>query len=395
MGQSYADYGAAKASYQRRFNNEYQMDPALARVRLGKVGYTSMMTERTPRGTAAVLGAISPFGGGISFKQRQELARQAQMQYGSLNTAYAADSGTARSKRFALAELRHQEQAAPGSVTADTMALAESEAKSSRALFRQTAKKRAAARTRMIETDKYAEPTKIDMARSFGSIILSTTAYGVAMSAVALIIEKAGLPALKALGDQLLGWQATASKTTTALAEQTTAANGNVKAVLAQTAAQAGMSKSMMAYVEKEAGATIIAKAAATAAGMTGGMFRTAMGSGAPKGLYGGYGGILDTGILGSEMGGGKGFTETYAAMLNGNGSILGDQAPSDTISAVSGYFSNARQRKFMDLQSRQAGHKTFGDIAGETILGGLAGGPAGAMSSMIGGFTYQGQPSG
>lgn len=314
MGQSYADYGAAKASYERRFTNDYSMDPALARVRLGKVAYQSMMTERTPRGSAAVQGALG-IGGGITFKERQELARQAQMQYSALNSAYATDRTSSKAKSYTLRELRRQEAESPGSVSPETTALAESERRSATTLARETDVKRNAARKRMIEVDKFAAPSKIDVARNFAAIVGSTTAYGVAMSVVSDIIQKGAIPAMEAFADSILGWKATATQVTSGMAQQMTAANGNFKAVMAQTGATAGLSKELMKLVSGTVEGSVTAKAGQAALATTGGLVRTAAnmgaGSSAPEGLYGGYGGLLGSAFFATEMGGGKGAFET------------------------------------------------------------------------------------
>jgi hypothetical protein len=320
-GKAAVNFGRVQAAHEARMRNEYEMDPALARVRLGRVGFQSMMTERTPRGTAAVLGAISPFGGGISFKERQELSRQSQMKYGRISTETEA-----RLERFQAADATLKRARLNGATDED-MASFQKRRTEAFTELKDIVGKRKKARDTMLENEKFAAPKPLDIARSFGSIIASTTAYGVAMSAVAMLIQKAALPALEAMGDSLMSWQVTATRVTSGLAEQTTAAHGNVEAVMAQTAATAGLSKEMMNFISSAVVSSVVAKSAQAAVATEGGLVRAAsynmQGSGAPQGLYGGYGGILGSAVLASEMGGNKGFAETVGATFEELGKSL------------------------------------------------------------------------
>ncbi|HUW15336.1 MAG TPA: hypothetical protein VM537_36835, partial [Anaerolineae bacterium] len=314
--------GREWAIHDARMRNEYEMDPVLSRVRLGRVGYQAMMTERTPRGSAAVQGALG-LGGGITFKERQELARQAQMKYSRTTTEFER-----RRSEFEAADTTLEEAKTNKSTPAE-VAEFQRQRDVKRAELADITTKQTSARRFMLETEEAAAPSKVDVARNFASIIAATSAYGKAMMVASEIIEKAAIPAVKALGDSLLGWRPTATLITSAMAQQVTAANGNFQAVMAQTGATAGLSKELMKLVSGTVEGSVTAKAGQAALATTGGLVRTAAnmgtGSAAPEGLFGGYGGVLGSAFFATEMGGGKGTFETVGDTFDELGKQVDD----------------------------------------------------------------------
>jgi len=279
-----------------------------------------MQGGRTPRGMAAVIGA-QYFGG--RDKSLEQIAAQRRA-IGGLKKAETGvySSGTTEEEfgqyKNALDDLTlaRKDERGQAQLTVDTL----EEGNDSLKTWKEANKE-------YIKTIDAGSPGLLATARNFGGIMLGVQGYSMAMQGVSFAMSAAG-PAIASVADQLMGWQAASSKLTTTMADGIRQAHGNVAAVLAQTAANAGLSKSAMDYVGEATISIATAKAGAKAMAETGDLFRGAMGAeNAPQGLYGGYGGILNSGLFAQQMGGGTGFTESVAGMFSkgsGGGDIPG-----------------------------------------------------------------------
>jgi len=232
-----------------------------------------------------------------------------------------------------------------------------------------------------------AGPGMGSTARNLASIILSVQAYSTAMQGVGFVMA-AATPAVGSLIDQMMGWRASATAATTALAAQTTESKGNITAVLAQAAATAGLTKAGMQFVTEAVSQTVMAKAGQAAQAATGGLVRAAGGTptGIPEGLYGGYGGVGGSALFGSDMGGGKGYMETIAAEF---GTLSGGPNPAaqagEAGSLGVGYATSQREREYIDYRAKKAGMATPGTVGWDVVGGAAAGAMGGAaIGSMI-----------
>lgn len=139
-----------------------------------------------------------------------------------------------------------------------------------------------------------------------------------AIVGVAQAVIGAVTPTLQPIIDQMTGFSGAANAVTTQLAQQTTAAGGNLQAVIASTAGGAGIGNAGAAFLQQQLGPATMAQAAAQQAVKQQQLFLGAAGAGgAPTGLYGGYGGLFGGPAFASELGGGPGLTETYAGTLS------------------------------------------------------------------------------
>ena len=286
-----------------------EMQERLAQLRIRTAGAAAYETARTPRGVAAVLGQLG-LGGGQQYKVNQALLQNARIAANVTGAQVLGLEKEVGARKQSLAFLKDA-----GATEEDTAPIVQELAQQESSL----ADARKHHKVNLGELDKAEKavlPTASNVIKSFGAIILSTSLYGAAFSAASMLIDKAAIPAMGRWVDQMTGWQATSTKVTSALGEQVYASHGNIAAVMAQTAANAGLSKSMMDYVGNAVEASAFAKAGAKAQGEASDLFRTAIRGGPPEGLYSGYGGILGTPLLGTEMGGGRGLTETISQDL-------------------------------------------------------------------------------
>ncbi|MEY2669083.1 MAG: hypothetical protein RJA59_1721 [Pseudomonadota bacterium] len=153
--------------------------------------------------------------------------------------------------------------------------------------------------------------------KNFVGILAGVQIYSMAMQGLGMVMTAVS-PAIGDVVDQMLGWQATSSKLSSTMAKGIRESHGNVEAVVAQTAANAGLSKSAMEYVSDAVESIAIMRAGAQAQAETGGLFRGAFGApNTTTGLYGGYGGVLDSGLFAQQMGGGTGYTEAIEGFFS------------------------------------------------------------------------------
>jgi hypothetical protein len=150
-----------------------------------------------------------------------------------------------------------------------------------------------------------------NIVRNLSAIAIGSFAFSAALKAVDVAVS-ALAPSVGAFIDQQVGFVATSTRVTSALAAQTLAAHGNVEATLAQSEAQAGLSKQASEFINTQIKLTTQVKAGALAQQLASDLFRAGYGAqqGAPQGLYGGFGGIGGSGLFAQQFGGGKGFTE-------------------------------------------------------------------------------------
>lgn len=157
-------------------------------------------------------------------------------------------------------------------------------------------------------------------ATNISGVIGATLLYGTAFGAIQTVIS--GItPALASAIDMQTGFLSTATRVTTALGAQTVAQHGNAEAVLYTASATAGLNKEAADYIQTQLQATAQTKAGATAQQAASDLFRAAAGAragAAPEGLFGGYGGLFGSSLLASQIGGGKGFSETTQGDLSG-----------------------------------------------------------------------------
>ncbi len=144
--------------------------------------------------------------------------------------------------------------------------------------------------------------------RNLAGAALGGAAFGLGMEAVNKALEVAG-PALERVADAQMGFMATSTRVTGSLAQQTIALHGNVDAAIAASEAQANLSTATAGTLSTMLRLPTQIKAGAQAQTSTSDLIRAAAGS-SPEGLYGGYGGIGGSAILGQQLGGGKGYVE-------------------------------------------------------------------------------------
>lgn len=180
--------------------------------------------------------------------------------------------------------------------------------------------------------DKFAK-NPINLARNLLAVTAAGFAFGAGLKVVDVALS-AVAPAIGAAIDQASGFGATSNKVTQALAQQTTAAHGNVAAVLAQADAQASLSSSAADALDSQLKLTTQIKSGAGAASQTGGLFRAAIGANqqTPQGLLGGYGGIGGGSLLAQQLGGGTGLAETIQSSFADITSSISDLSSSRVI---------------------------------------------------------------
>lgn len=303
----------AAASERVRGGGTTDVEERMQQLRVSTAGAASFETARTPRGAAAVLGQLLG-GGGLEFKRRQAELQAATTQWRARANEVVRLETDVVARQKSINFLR---EAGEDTSALDTELI---DKQKDLAAAQDNHKK---SLDKLEKAEKAVLPTTSSVVRSFGAIILATSAYGAAFSVANMVIQNGLIPTIGSLIDQLLGWQATATKTTTAMGDAAHQARGNYAAVLAQASANAGLSRGMMDFVSAAVEATVTAKAGARAQQETSNLYRTAMAGGPPEGLYGGYGGVLGSGLLAEQMGGGKGFTEIIAGdLLKGAGGL-------------------------------------------------------------------------
>lgn len=297
-------FGYVKAGHERaRAGGPKSAEEVLGDVRLGTAGSAAWMSARTPRGVAAVYGEM--FGGGAEFKRKQATLQQETLVYRRLGNVYDSANTKVEAYTASIEEAKRVGTDYSGLQTQlndhlETRRIAEKN------LTEQSEK--------LVAAEEAVMPTTGGIIKSFGSIILATSAYGAAFSMANMVLEKALLPAMGKLGDQFLGFAPTMTRFTSALADSTREMGGNYKAALAAKGMTAGLSSETYAWAESAMGATTIAKAGAKSYADFSEIIRASIGAlnqqGMPQGLGGGYGGILGSPLFAEQMGGGKGLQE-------------------------------------------------------------------------------------
>jgi len=227
-----------------------------------------------------------------------------------------------------------------------------------------------------------AADTRLRKLEGFGSIArnLTAVAAGSAVFSAALravdVVVSAIVPSLAAFVDEQTGFAATSTRVTSALAQQTAAMHGNVDATLAQAEAQAGVSAEAATYLNTQLRLTTQVKAGALAQQQASDLFRAAAGAGGPQGLFGGFGGIAGTSLLGTQLGGGKGFTETvFGDLLNVNRPKEGGTDLGALLGQGLSYLGSEEFRTGIDALGKAQGQKTPLEEVfpfSSTVLGGL-----------------------
>ncbi len=177
-----------------------------------------------------------------------------------------------------------------------------------------------------------------------GQFLLATSAAGIAYGVVSQALQTGAEQIAKAVApvvDQLSGFGATETRTTAGLAQQLPAA-GTLQTLFGQTGLASGLSGQATQFLQGTLGPSIFAKAGGNAAAQQSELFRAALGTGAPSGLLGGFGGLGGTAFLADVFGGGKGFAEQVA----------GDVAVSKGQSGSAGPFGDALNQLSMGLQT-------------------------------------------
>ena len=144
--------------------------------------------------------------------------------------------------------------------------------------------------------------------------LLAVTAAGVAFNTGMQLaqaafdnIAAAAAPAI----DALTGYGATTTRVTKELADALPSA-GTIQTLFAQRGVSAGLTGGNVNFLQQALGGSVFAKAGSTVAAQQGDLFRAALGN-APSGLFGGFGGLFGTGLLGEQLGGGQGLFENLA----------------------------------------------------------------------------------
>jgi hypothetical protein len=242
-----------------------------------------------------------------------------------------------------------------------------------------------------LEAAKAAEqatPGLKDMARAGISTFTGFTLYGVAQQAVTLAMS-AIVPAAESVADTMLGFKAANTRVTKMIGSQIVAAGGNMLKAFGEVAQAAGLGAESMTYLKDSLGSSSMAKAGQQVEAQGADLWRGSMmvGGKAPTGLYGGYGGINNSGAFAQMMGGSAGFAETvggnFAAgntAFNINKSKLSSQVPS-AADAVGGYPTGANPIDWsVDFVKKVWSAGPFGDsnwLYGQAVpaIGGANGG--------------------
>ena len=229
-----------------------------------------------------------------------------------------------------------------------------------------------------------------NIARNLAAVAAGSFAFSAALKAVDVVVS-AVTPAIGSFIDEQVGFTATSTRVTTALAQQTLALHGNVDAALAATEAQAGLSKGAADTLNAQLRLTTQVKAGALAQQQASDLFRAARGAqGAPEGLYGGYGGIGGTGLLAGQLGGGKGFTEQLLGDISAFRKPAG-QGPDLLGNLTQGlsYLTSPDIRNVVNEQAQNQGNPVFDVIGAAGRLNPVTGPPQFALD-VLGGIGDQ-----
>ena len=283
----------------------------------GRAGLGKEMPSRTVQGAVAAVSSFL-FGGVQQLSQAQVRRSQAEQVYQKsfrqTDAQVKASAGVMGEYREKLRDtnLSQEERVSIEQDRADYLAKTKPALRASVALEKERGEA-------LRKADLAARPTNSGILKNIGVIIGATTAYGMAMQAANTMIQPAvdgSVKATQAFADQLMGFGSTATRVTKGLGDSLNQNGGNLEKTFGDMGLQSRMSASFATFLEKTLGGAAVAKAASANQGQQSDMFRAALGAGnnnAPTGLYGGYGGVLGTSFLGSEMGGGKGFMEQIA----------------------------------------------------------------------------------
>ena len=371
-------FAAAQLKHLRARERDLSPDPLMSGARMALAGTQGYMTERNPKGMAAVLGGLG-LGGGQEFRRRQAAYTEARMTFGKADREV-------ESWQFHVDKL--QLTLKRGNLTTEQATQVQQDLGESQITLSEVEKKRTAAAEHLLKTEKAAEPTQLGIAKNFLAIIGTTTLYGAAMQAANLVMQ-AALPAMGSWIDQVQGFGSTTTRVTTQLGQGLTEASGNLQATFGKAAQAGGIGAQVTAYLERVLGPSATAKAAGTAEGNASDLFRAAAGVGnAPSGLYGGYGGILGTPFLAGILGGGKGFTEQVA----GNLSALSQNITSYPMSTPGQLPSAADQAKVADITQRTTGSapNPYGLVQGATFDSTKEGAGVSGVAGTPGGLTLE-----
>lgn len=282
-------------------------------------------TTRTPRGQVAVL-ASTFFGGGRT-EQMQNVAEQ----------------------RSAARELRKVEAALPESLTqrvGDAKSTFEQYLDALDELNLST-KDNHAANLERVETMERENPQLRDWADAsdrfqqsvqkglpglkegivgLGKVLVGIQAYTIAMQAGGFAMQ-AIVPTVGTMIDQFRGWRGMSEAVTTEMSKQVRQAGGHVDSVVAQQVALSGLTGQQFDAVTATLSLAAAVKAGAQASKDAENLIKAATGAaeGPQRGLYGGYGGLFQTGLFAEMMGGGPGFTQTMlgrARAATGGGGV-------------------------------------------------------------------------
>jgi len=162
-----------------------------------------------------------------------------------------------------------------------------------------------------------AEATKAFSEATSGALtnIASLTAAGFVYSAASQAVSAAidlSVKSISPIIDRLSGFTAVNARVSKGLAEQLPQA-GTLGTLFGQVGIQAGLSGGNASFLQQQLGGGIFAKAGAQKAASADELFRAALGTGAPQGLLGGYGGLFGSALFGEQLGGGRGLLETIA----------------------------------------------------------------------------------
>jgi hypothetical protein len=361
-------YYRQQARYQRDMEGSYSPSAVLAQHRVGRSAVAATMTERTQKGVAAVYGALT-LGGGAEFKKRQVEYQIAEQGFNRIDAALAKTTIDVNAYKGILDEANLSEK----SRTKFTTLFNEASLKQT-----QQEKQRTEAVKKLDEADKAAQPGLLGAARNFGGIIAATSAYGMAMTVASKLLETGGEELGKFI-DVMVGLPSTTNKATMSLAGGLVEAGGNVSAAFGKMAQSAGIGAEGLDYLRKKLETTVTVQAGQKVEAQGANLWRGAMGigQGVPKGLYGGYGGVLDTGFLAQQLGGAAGFAETVGGnftaanqmrMRNTNKVAAGNQMMgAAAMAGISPFISN--EERYKDLNPLNPGD--WPKFVGASLKGG------------------------
>jgi len=293
-------------------------------------------STRTPQGLVAMIAASLPFFGGSNADQQARVREQRDAMRGlekATTGVFKADtSGTAlegQSGKDVLRDylalqdeltLARDDEKGAIQDTIDVMTDAVPEL----GAMADAQDKNAAAIQRSL-------PGLKEQAGGLLKVVAGITVYGKAMQAISMGVA-AATPAAGAFIDQARGFRSISDTTTTALAQQTKAAQGNVTAVMNQYLATNRLSGGLADLVEQKMTIPTAVKAGAMAAKDTENAIKATIGvqDGVAPGTYGGYGGVFEGPFLAELMGGGVGGMEALAGTINNL--AIGGEAPEQSL---------------------------------------------------------------